>query len=457
MRPFPLKRTANRIISLHIVLLSITNLFAQDTVQLVSAWFKQNSYPIKYIEPGNGFADLQLLKQTLKNVNVIGLGEATHGTHEFFKIKQRIIEFLVTQMNFTAFVLESSYAACQPINDYILYGKGDRATVLTGQGYTPWDSEEFSDMVDWMRAYNKNVSDEKKIRFYGMDLWYNGLGRERVLAYLEKYAPEKIVSADSLFLALSSEEAKWPSRLDQSKMQESYIPLQQLVSYFNTSKSRLIAASNSDEWDRTYHHLQVMEYWLLANLEDAPPSLHSKKLARDDYMGQNMLYLIDKERPKTKFIIWAYNDHIAVDSSDGEESPGYQMRKWFGDKYYALALACYEGTFQTRILLPDKYWGALKIDTIPPFEKSINWYLHSTNKKQLLIDFRASSSNSVVEKWLETSQKFSYGVWLFRGASATYGELNLKGKYDGVLFIEQSTPIHPTRNALEKSSKNGGF
>jgi erythromycin esterase len=211
MRPFPLKRTANRIISLQIVLLSIVNLFAQDTVQFVSTWFKQNSYPIKYIEPGNGFADLQLLKKTLRNVNVIGLGEATHGTREFFKIKHRIIEFLVTQMNFTAFVLESSYAACQPINDYILYGKGDRATVLTGQGYTPWDSEEFSDMVDWMRAYNKNVLEEKKIRFYGMDLWYNGLGRERVLAYLEKYAPEKIAFADSLFLALSSEEAGWPS------------------------------------------------------------------------------------------------------------------------------------------------------------------------------------------------------------------------------------------------------
>ncbi len=453
-----MKRTAKQIICVKIVFfLSITNLFAQDTVQIVSTWFKQNSYPIKYMEPGNGFADLQLLKKTLKDVNIIGLGESTHGTYEFFKVKHRIIEFLVTQMNYTAFVLESSYAACQPINDYILYGKGDRATVLSGQGYIPWDSKEFSDMVDWMRAYNKNVSDEKKIRFYGMDLWYNGLGREKVLAYLEKYAPEKIASADTLFLALSSEEAKWPSRLDQSKMQEVYFPLQQLIGYFNTNKNRLITASNADEWGKSYQYLQVMEYWLLANLNDPPPSLHSKKLARDDYMGQNMLYLIDKERPKTKFIIWAYNDHIAVDSSDGEESPGYQMRKWFGDKYYALALACYEGTFQTRVLLSDNYWGELKIDTIPPFEKSINWYLYNTNKKQLLVDFRSSSSNSLVEKWLETSQKFSSGVWKFGGANATHGDLILKGKYDGILFIEQSTPIHPTRNALEKSSKNGGF
>jgi erythromycin esterase len=452
-----MKRNTKRIIFLQIALLLVTDLYAQDTVQIVSAWFKQNSLPIKSIEPENDFSDLQPWKKTLNDIRVIGVGESTHGTFEFFKIKHRFIEFLVTQLNFTAFVLESSYAACQPINDYILYGKGDRATVLTGQGYTPWDNEEFSGMIDWMRAYNKNVPGEKKIRFYGMDFCYNELGRERVLKYLGKCAPEKIASVDSLFLVLSSEEAKWPSRLDQSKLQESYIPLQKLISYFNANKNRLITASNADEWDSVDHHIQVMEYWLLANLEDPPPSLHSKKLSRTEYMGQNMRYIIDKEKPNTKFIIWAYNDHIAIDSSDGEESPGYQMREKFGDKYYALALACYKGTFQTRILLPDKYWGALKIDTIPPFEKSINWYLSSTNKKQLFIDFRSSSSDPLVEKWLEASQKFSYGYWVFRGASATYGDIIMKGHYDGILFIDQSTPVHPTRNALARSSKNIGF
>lgn len=130
-----MEQIAKRIIYLLIALILATNLIAQDTVQVVKTWLKQNSIPIKSIEPGNAFSDLQLLKKTLKDVRVIGLGESTHGTYEFFKIKHRIIEFLVTQMNFTAFVLESSYAACQPINDYILYGKGDRTIVLTGQGY----------------------------------------------------------------------------------------------------------------------------------------------------------------------------------------------------------------------------------------------------------------------------------------------------------------------------------
>ena len=76
----------------------------------ISDWLKQNSIPIKYIEAGNSFSDLQPLKKTLQDAQVIGLGEATHGTHEFFTIKHRLLEFLVTEMDFTAFALESSFS-----------------------------------------------------------------------------------------------------------------------------------------------------------------------------------------------------------------------------------------------------------------------------------------------------------------------------------------------------------
>lgn len=66
---------------------------------------------------------------------VVGLGESTHGTREFSQVKHRLLKFLVREMGFNAYPLEASYAACQPINDYVLYGKGDLETALTGQGY----------------------------------------------------------------------------------------------------------------------------------------------------------------------------------------------------------------------------------------------------------------------------------------------------------------------------------
>src|SRR5262249_476151 len=115
-----------------------------ENEQTIIQWLQQNAMPIEHIEMGNGFDDLQPLKTILKDAKVVAIGEATHGMSEIFQLKYRLLEFLVIEMGFTVFAVEGSFAGCQPINDYVLYGKGDRATVLTGQGYVAWDTEETS-------------------------------------------------------------------------------------------------------------------------------------------------------------------------------------------------------------------------------------------------------------------------------------------------------------------------
>src|SRR6266540_48671 len=116
-----------------------TQVYGQNTTdgteEVVIRWLQQNAIPIQHIEAGHGFADLQPLKTLLQDVKVVGLGETTHGTREFFQFKHRLLEFLVTEMDFTAFAIEASYASCQPINDFVLHGTGDLAAVLTGPGY----------------------------------------------------------------------------------------------------------------------------------------------------------------------------------------------------------------------------------------------------------------------------------------------------------------------------------
>lgn len=127
---------------------NVDPLAPQGNEEVIVGWLRQNAIPIQHVEAGNGFADLQPLKHILRDVRIVGLGEATHGTREFFQFKHRLLEFLVTEMDFNTFTLEASYSACQDINEYVLYGEGDRATVLSGQGYIPWDTEEFSEMLD---------------------------------------------------------------------------------------------------------------------------------------------------------------------------------------------------------------------------------------------------------------------------------------------------------------------
>ncbi len=109
----------------------------------ILAWLRRTAVRIGLLEPGSGLTDLQGLKAMLGRATVVGLAAATHGTREFFRLKHRLVEFLVREMGFTAFALESSHAAGERIDAYLMDGNG-RAAVLTDQGYVAWDTKEFS-------------------------------------------------------------------------------------------------------------------------------------------------------------------------------------------------------------------------------------------------------------------------------------------------------------------------
>jgi erythromycin esterase len=113
------------------------------------------------------------LQQILRDVKIVGLGEATHDTREFVQLKHRLFEFLVIEMGFTVFALEASSAACQPLNDYIVSGIGDLDAALTDQHYVVWDIEEMAALVEWLRRHNEGVPDARNVHFYGGDFSYN--------------------------------------------------------------------------------------------------------------------------------------------------------------------------------------------------------------------------------------------------------------------------------------------
>src|SRR4051812_41044657 len=90
---------------------------AQDSA--VVAWIRETAVPLRTLNAGSGFDDLARLKPVLMNARIVGLGESTHGTSEFQRVKHRLVEFLVKEMGYTAFAIEASYSDAQPMNDYL--------------------------------------------------------------------------------------------------------------------------------------------------------------------------------------------------------------------------------------------------------------------------------------------------------------------------------------------------
>lgn len=96
-------------------------------------WYRNHAIPLQTIEPGNGFDDLAPFRDLVGDARIVALGEATHGTHEFNVVRHRLIEFLVTEMDFNVIAIEASAANVERLNRYVLYGEGSPSALVNQQ------------------------------------------------------------------------------------------------------------------------------------------------------------------------------------------------------------------------------------------------------------------------------------------------------------------------------------
>jgi len=140
---------------------------AQETAP-VTEWIASHAIRLTTPEAGHGFSDMQPLKKVVGNARIVALGEATHGTREFFQLKHRMLEFLASEMGFTIFSIEANMPEAYKLNDYVLNGEGDPARLLQGMYFWTWNTEEVLAMIRWMREFNK--SGKGRVEFTGFDM-----------------------------------------------------------------------------------------------------------------------------------------------------------------------------------------------------------------------------------------------------------------------------------------------
>lgn len=121
-------------------------------LQPVQSWIRQEAIPLRTTNPQAPLDDLQPLQQIIGSATIVGLGEGSHGAHEYFTMKRRVLEYLVEKMGFTLFAMEWSWSTGEQINDYVLNGQGDIQTILEQQGAWIWKTQEMLDLVHWMRT-----------------------------------------------------------------------------------------------------------------------------------------------------------------------------------------------------------------------------------------------------------------------------------------------------------------
>jgi len=154
----------------------------------VAEWIASHAIRLTTPEAGHGFSDMQPLKKAIGNARIVALGEATHGTREFFQLKHRMLEFLASEMGFTIFSIEANMPEAYQLNDYVLNGQGDPARLLKGMYFWTWDTEEVLAMIRWMREFNQ--SGKGRVEFTGFDMQTPTVAARIVGDFVARYDAE---------------------------------------------------------------------------------------------------------------------------------------------------------------------------------------------------------------------------------------------------------------------------
>lgn len=133
-------------------------------------------YPLDTVEPRGNARGLRPLDRMIGDARVVGLGEATHSSHDFFAMKHRVFRHLAETKGFRTFALEGSWSTGLRLNDYVLYGKGDVRRIMREEfqaDYLWWNNTDFLALLEWMRAHNQRHPQDP-VRFMCNDLGWAG-------------------------------------------------------------------------------------------------------------------------------------------------------------------------------------------------------------------------------------------------------------------------------------------
>jgi erythromycin esterase len=371
----------------------------------VLAWTRAAAHPLQAVTAGSGFEDLQPLRGMLEGVRVVGLGEATHGSREFFQLKHRLLQFLVEEMGFTHFAMESDGGAARVIDDFVVHGRGTRAEALAAGRMWQWDTEEVAELLDWLLEHNRQLPEHRRVRFAGFDFQVNERGKDVVVGYLRRVDPARATAADTALAPLARQPD--PTRMSFFVDFYAFTPEQkavttaavhELVEHLAAHRDRFIDATSPAEYEEAEEAMRRMMQFTDAHsrtgYDYAEPE--SGLATRDRYMAENILRLLERAGAAARIAVWSHNGHVRLEGY----RMGHYLRQRLGDAYFAFGLAFDRGSFRALDVSEPAAYPVRDFSIGPAAQESIGWYLKRVGIGDLFVDLRHAPSSGPVADWL---------------------------------------------------------
>ncbi|WP_116128385.1 erythromycin esterase family protein [Lewinella sp. IMCC34183] len=384
-------------------------------------------------KPDTSLVDLAQFDNYFSESRVVGMGESTHGTHEFFLNRHRFFKYLVEHHGFNVFFLEADYSNCLRANRYINGAEDDLTEVVKSLAMWPWITEEMQSLILWMRNYNTQQDNDKKLQFIGCDMQRFNSTLSEINNIILKYDSTLInPGIDSQLV-----ENDFSTFSEQDTKQH-----QMILNNKKVSATKILFEGRDEFIYRTLlRHLEQMI------IEKGKENFQSY---RDLKMGENILYHLN-HNSNVKGFYWAHNWHVCnvyypkKREQRSHYSAGGVLKNALGNKYFSIGQDFTRGSFNAYHM--PNYKTTRKRDIVDLEDSSDAYNLGKveleTKEGELGYYFKDVDEPIVFIKSHDV-QKYNFNKLLVHSIGADYvpgvaGIYLMKEYFDLVIIIKNTT------------------
>jgi erythromycin esterase len=411
-------------------------------------------------------ADLNPLMELVGDARFVLLGEATHGTSEFYGWRAAISQRLIRERGFSFLAVEGDWPDCYRVNRFVKLARSvstDATEVLHAFARWPtwmWANREVVELVSWLRAYNESRDVDHRVGFYGLDVYSLWESMAAVIEYLEGIDPALARAARGAYSCFEPYDenperyARAAALVPTSCEDEAVAVLKALRSraptfhsadpdeYFNVEQNALIAR-DAERYYRTM-------------VRGGSDSWN----ARDYHMVDTLSRLATHHGRRSKGIVWEHNTHVGdarfTDMQGrGLVSVGQLMReRHANDGVVLVGFGTYRGT-----VIAGREWGLPMQRMVVPPASAGSWedVLHRADIGDCLLRFDAATTASSISGLDARRPHRAIGVVYDPRAEAwgNYVPTILPRRYDAFLFVDESQAVDPLHMPVQVGGEPG--
>lgn len=400
--------------------------------------------------------DLDALLARVGDARVVMIGEASHGTHEFYQRRAALTRRLIDECGFSFVAVEGDWPDCDRVDASVrrrATAPEDPRQALSDFSRWPtwmWANEEVSDFCRWLRGYNATRDEPDRVGFHGLDVYSLWESLRAILAHLREHDPQRVP------VALRACHCFDPHGDDpqQYALATRFVPegcereVVDLLTALRQRDGQSLAdpAVDGERWARfaAWQNAEVVagaERYYRAMVRGGRESWN----IRDQHMDDTLARLLAYYGPHARAVVWAHNTHIGdargTDMADlGEINIGQLARQRYGDDQVVLiGLGTHHGT-----VVAGEAWGApMREMTVPPARRgSLEEALHAAAPEQALFVFPPSAP---LELLTDVIEHRAIGVVYHpdREAWRNYVPTVLGRRYDAFIWCDQTRGVLP--------------